>query len=170
MKRTVLTFGLMSGAIAVGMRLVIVPFIGRVSFGSLTALGVTAFAISFVMVFVGILSYREHVGGGTITFGRAFKAGILTTLVSCVIFAISWELIQRNFLPDLLERHSSYEMEQARAAGATPEQLSAMVQENQQFIEMYKNPLIRFASSMMEAFPVGLLMTLLSAWILKKRR
>ena len=170
MKRIVWTYGLIAGAIAVGMRLLVVPFIGRVSFEYLTALGFTAFVISFLMVFFGIRSYREHFGGGTITFGRAFKVGILTTLVSCAIFAISWELIQRNFLPDLLERHSTYEMEQARAAGATEEQLNALVQENQGFIEMYKNPLVRVAASMMEAFPVGLLMTLLSAWILKNRR
>ena len=168
MKRIVLTYGLISGAIAAGMMFATVPFISRLSFGSLTAIGYTTFVVAFLMVFFGIRSYRENVGGGTITFGRAFKVGILITLISCVIYVISWEFIYTNFLPDFLEKYTTYMLEQERAAGATQEQLNAMVQENQGYIELYKNPFVRFASSMMEAFPVGLLMTLLSAWILRR--
>ena len=170
MKKIVLTFGLISGAIAALMMLVTIPFIGRVPFEYLTALGYTIFVACFLMVFFGIRSYRENVGGGTITFGRAFKVGILITLISCVIYVISWEFISHNFMPDFLEKYTTYMVEKERAAGATQEQLNLMVQENQAFMEMYKNPLIRFAMSMMEAFPVGLLMTLLSAWILKREQ
>jgi hypothetical protein len=169
MKKTVLTFGSISGAIAVVLMLVTVPFVDRISFEYLTALGYTTFILSFLMVFFGVRSYRENVSGGTITFGRAFKVGILITLVSCVIYVISWELIRHNFLPDFLEKYCQHMVEKERAAGATQEQLALLVQENQQFIEMYKNPLIRFATSMMEAFPVGLLITLVSAWILKRK-
>jgi hypothetical protein len=170
MKKIVLTFGLISGAIAAVMMLVTVPFIDRIPFEYLAALGYTTFVTCFLMVFFGIRSYRENVGGGTITFGRAFKVGILITLISCVIYVISWEFIHHNFLPDFLDKYSNYLVEKQRAGGATQEQLNVMVQENQKFMEMYKNPLIRFASSMMEAFPVGLLMTLLSAWILKREQ
>lgn len=170
MKKIVLTFGLISGAIAAGMMFATTPFVGRVSFEYLTVIGYTIFVTCFLMVFFGIRSYRENVGGGTITFGRAFKVGILITLISCVIYVISWEFIYQNFLPDFLEKYTNYMVEEQRAAGATQEQLNLMAQENQKFIEMYKNPLIRFASSMMEAFPVGLLMTLISAWILKRKQ
>jgi hypothetical protein len=168
MKKTVLTFGLISGAIAAAMMFVTTPLVGRVPFEYLTVLGYTTFVVSFLMVFFGIRSYRENVGGGTITFGRAFTVGILITLVSCVIYAISWEFIYHTFLPDFLEQYSGYMAEKERAAGATPEQLRTMAEETQQFMEMYKNPLIRFAFSMMEAFPVGLLITLVSAWVLRR--
>ena len=87
-----------------------------------------------------------------------------------MIYVISWEFIRHNFLPDFIEKYSNYMVEKQRAAGATQEQLNVMVQENQKYMEMYQNPLIRFAFSMMEAFPVGLLITLLSAWILKRER
>jgi hypothetical protein len=60
-------------------------------------------------------------------------------------------------------------VEKQRAAGATQEQLNVLMQENQKFIEMYRNPLSRLASSMMEAFPVGLLITLISAWVLRSK-
>jgi hypothetical protein len=169
MKKIVLTYGLISGAIAALMMFATIPFMGRVPYEYLTALGYTTFVVSFLMVFFGIRSYREKVGGGTITFGRAFKVGILITLISCVIYMFSWEFIYRNFLPDFLEKYSNYMVEKQRAAGATPEQLNQLAQESQQFIEMYKNPFVRLASSMMEAFPVGLLLTLISALILRKK-
>jgi hypothetical protein len=169
MKKIVLTYGLISGAIAALMMLVTVPLMDRIPFEYLTALGYTTFVVSFLMVFFGIRSYRENVGGGSITFGRAFKVGILITLISCVIYVISWELIYHNFLPDFLDKYSNYLVEKERAAGATQEQLNQLLQENQRYIEMYRNPWLRFAFSMMEPFPVGLLLTLISALILRKK-
>jgi hypothetical protein len=169
MKRIVLTFGLISGAMAAVLMLVTLPFMAGIPYEYLTALGYTTFVVCFLMVFFGIRSYRDNVGGGTITFGRGFTVGILITLISCVIYAITWDFIYHAFLPDFLEKYTSYMVEKERAAGATQEQLNQMMQESQQFIEMYKNPLIRFAFSMMEAFPVGLLLTLISALILRKK-
>src|SRR5262245_26778266 len=129
MKKTVLTFGLISGAIAALVMFGTMPFVGDVPFEYLTVLGYPIFVICFLMVFFGIRSYRENVGGGTITFGRAFTVGILITLISCVIYAISWDFIYRNFFPDFLEKYGNYMVEKQRAAGATPEQLNLMVQE-----------------------------------------
>jgi hypothetical protein len=170
MKKIVITYGLISGGIAALMMFVTTPLIGRVPFEYLTVLGYTVFVVCFLMVFFGIRSYRENVGEGTITFGMGFKVGILITLISCVIYVTSWEIIYQNFLPDFLEKYGNYVVEKERAAGATQEQLNLLMQENQKFMEMYKNPLIRFAFSMMEAFPVGLLITLISAWVLKRKQ
>jgi hypothetical protein len=170
MRKIVLTFGLISGAIAALMMWATTPFVGQVSFEYLTVIGYTTFVVCFLMVFFGIRSYRDNVGGGTITFGRGFKVGILITLISCVIYVISWEFIYTNFLPDFLVQYSNYVVEKERAAGATPEQLNQLMLENQKFIDLYKNPLIRYAASMMEAFPVGLLITLISAFVLRRKQ
>jgi hypothetical protein len=169
MQKTVLTFGLISGAIAVLMMVLTLPLVGRVPYEYLTVLGYTAFVVCFLMVFFGIRSYRDKVAQGTITFGRAFNVGILITLISCVIYAVSWEVIYHAVLPDFLVKYGDYVVEKARAAGATQEELNLLMQKNQEFMEMYKNPLIRFAFSMMEAFPVGLLITLISAVVLKRK-
>jgi len=85
MKKIVLIFGLISGAIAALMMFVTIPLMGRIPFEYLTVLGYTTFVVCFLMVFFGIRSYRDNVAGGTITFGRAFKVGILITLLSCGI-------------------------------------------------------------------------------------
>ena len=170
MKKTVLTFGLISGAIAALMMFVTIPLIGRVPFEYLTLLGYTTFVASFLMVFFGIRSYRDNVAGGTITFGRAFKVGILITLVSCGIYIITWEFIYHRFLPNFLDQYSNYMVEKMRAQGATQEALNQKIQEYEQFKEWYKNPFLRFATSMMEAFPVGLLITVISALILRRKQ
>jgi hypothetical protein len=169
MKKIVLTFGLISGAIATLMMFVTIPLIGRVSYEYLTVLGYTTFVVCFLMVFFGIRSYRDNVGGGTISFGKAFTVGILITLISCGIYVISWEIIYHNFLPDFLEKYSAYMLEKMRAAGASQDELNRQIQENNEFIQMYRNPFVRYAFALMEAFPVGLLITLISALVLKRK-
>lgn len=169
MKKTVLTFGLISGAIAALMMFVTIPLIGRVPFEYLTVLGYTTFVACFLMVFFGIRSYRDNVAGGTITFGRAFKVGILITLISCGIYVMTWEFIYHRFLPDFLDQYSNYMVEKMRAQGARQEELNQTIQQIAQYKEWYKNPLLRYALTMMEAFPVGLLITLISAVILRRK-
>ena len=169
MKRTVITFGLISGGMSVVMMLATLPLADRVSYEYLTVLGYTTFVACFLMVFFGIRSYRDNVGGGTITFGRAFTVGILITLLSCAIYVVSWEFIYHRFLPNFMDDYLNHVVEKMRAQGATQEALTRQIQENAQFKEWYKNPLIRYAMTMMEAFPVGLLMTLISSLILKRK-
>jgi hypothetical protein len=169
MKSIVITFGLISGAIAAVMMFATIPLVGRVSYEYLTVLGYTIFVACFLMVFFGIRSYRDNVGGGAVTFGKAFTVGILITLLSCAIYIISWEFIHHQFLPTFMDDYSSYMVEKTRAAGATQEELNQLIQENEQFKQWYKNPFIRFAMTLMEAFPVGLLITLISSLILKRK-
>ena len=170
MKKIVLIFGLISGAISALMMFVTIPLIGRIPFEYLTVLGYTTFVASFMMVFFGIRSYRDNVAGGTITFGRAFKVGILITLLSCGIFIATWEFIYPRFLPNFLDQYSTYMVEKMRAQGATQEELNQTIQQNEQFKEWYKNPFFRYAMTLMEPFPVGLLITLISAFVLRSKR
>ena len=169
MKRIVITFGLISGGISILLMFATLPLVGRVSYEYLTVLGYTGFIASFLMVFFGIRSYRDSLGGGTITFGKAFQVGILITLVSCAIYIISWDFVYHQFLPTFLDDYTNYVVEKMRAGGATPEELNRQIQENEQFKDWYRNPIIRYAFSLMEAFPVGLVMTLISSIILKRK-
>ena len=169
MNRIVITFGLIGGGIAALMMFAITPFVRRVSYEYLTVLGYTTFVVCFLMVYFGIRSYRDNVAGGTITFGKAFKVGILITLISCGVYIISWEFIQHQFLPTFFDDYLTYTIETMRAEGATQEELNRQIQENEQFRQWFRNPFIRYAMSLMEAFPVGLLITLVSSLILKRK-
>ena len=169
MKRIVLTFGLISGGIAAGLMLVTIPLAYRVSYESLAVLGYTIFVACFLMVYFGIRSYRDNVAGGAITFGKAFTVGILITLISCAIYIVSWEFIHHQFLPNFMDDYANYVVEKMRTGGATQAALTQQIQEFEQFKRWYRNPFIRYVMTLMEAFPVGLLITLISSLILKRK-
>ena len=170
MKKTVLTFGLISGAIMVAMMFATLPFMDKIGFDKGAIIGYTTMILAFMLVFFGIRSYRENVNDGHITFGRAFGVGILITLVACVCYVIAWQILYFNFMPDFLDKYSSYVIEKARAAGDSQQVIDAKLQEMKDFKTMYNNPLINAALTFIEPFPVGLIVTVVSAAILRKKR
>lgn len=170
MKKIVLTFGLISGAISAGLMLATVPFIYRIGFEWGTVVGYTGMVLSFLMVFFGVRSYRENVGDGYISFGRAFQVGILIALISSLIYLVTWEIVYQNWLNDFPEKYTNYTIEKARASGASAEELARQSEEMNSLWAMYRsNFLIRAAFTFLEPLPVGLLITIISAVILKKR-
>ena len=171
MKQIVLKFGLISGAIFVAMMVTTMPFMDQIGFQYGEIIGYTSLVVAFLFVFFGIRSYRENVGNGYITFGRAFKVGILITVIACLCYVISWQIIYYGFVPDFGEKYSQYLIEKSRAAGASPEQIANEAAEMQRFWAIYKNPVYNFLITFfVEPFPVGLLITVISALILRKRR
>jgi hypothetical protein len=120
-------------------------------------------------VFFGIRSYRENVGDGRITFGRGFAVGILITVISCVFYVATWEVIYFKVIPDFGDKYADYMVTQAKAAGASPEAIDAKVKEGKALKTMLDKPLINAAMTFTEPFPIGLLVTLISAAALRKR-
>ena len=169
MKKIVLTFGLISGAIMAAMMFATLPFVERIGFDKGVIVGYTTMILAFMLVFFGIRSYRENVNGGHITFGRAFAVGILITLVACVCYVVAWQIVYFNFMPDFLDKYSSYVIEKERVAGASQQVIDAKLQEMKDFKVMYDNPFINAAITFLEPFPVGLIVTVISAAILRKK-
>ncbi|HEY2961314.1 MAG TPA: DUF4199 domain-containing protein [Pyrinomonadaceae bacterium] len=171
MKKTVLTFGIISAVIISVLMAATVFFAERIGFDRAVIVGYTTMLMAFLLVFFGIKSYRDNVGGGVISFGRALTVGILIMLITCVFYVVTWEIIYFNFLPDFPEKYSNYLLEKSRAAGATPEQIAKQVEELKQMKAMLDNPWLSAAVIFIsEPLPVGLVMTLISALILRKRR
>ena len=170
MKRTVLKFGLIAGGIFVAMMLITMPFAEQIGFANGEIIGYTTLLVAFVFVFFGIRSYRENVGSGYITFGRAFKVGMLITVIASLCYVISWQIAYYGFMPDFGEKYSQYLIEKSRAAGASPEQIANEVAQQQRFWAIYKNPIYNFLITFfVEPFPMGLVITLISSAILRKR-
>jgi hypothetical protein len=170
MKKTVLKFGFIAGAIFVVIMATTMPFLDQIGFDYGHIIGYTMLLVAFAFVFVGIRSYRENVGNGYITFGRAFKVGILITVIASLCYVISWQIIYFGFVPDFGEKYIAYLSEQSRAAGASPEQVASEAAEMGRFMALYKNPLYNFLLTFfVEPFPMGLIITLISSAILRKR-
>jgi hypothetical protein len=167
MKTIVLRYGLGAGLLLGGMAAVMIPWCMNGN-GS-EVVGYSAMVLAFLLVFFGIRSYRNGAGGGAITFGKAFQVGILITLVTCAVYVVAWEIVYWGFIPDFAETYSRNVLDQLRESGATAEAVAAKRAEMEQFQVWYKNPLFNVAITFMEIFPVGLIMTLVSAAILRRR-
>ena len=170
MKKTVLTFGLIGGAIMAAMMFATLPFVDKIGFDKGEIVGYTTMILAFMLVFFGIRSYRENVSDGRITFGRAFAVGISITLVVCVCYVVAWEIIYFRFMPDFVDKYASYMIEKARASGASQQAIDAQVQQMNSFKAMYDNPFINAAITFVEPLPIGLIVTLISAAILRKKK
>ena len=169
MKKTVLTFGLIAGAIMALMMFCTLPFLDKIGFDKGEIIGYTTMVAAFLMIFFGIRSYRENIGGGKISFARAFAVGILITVVACLCYVVAWEIIYFNFMPDFGEKYASYVIGKLKASGASQQVIEAQMQQMKSFKAMYDNPLVNSAISFLEPFPVGLIVTLISALILRKK-
>lgn len=171
MKKTVLKFGLISGGLLSALVAITLPLClaGKIHFRYQELLGYTEMALAFIAVFFGIRSYRENHGGGMITFGRAFKVGILITLITCAVYVIGWEIVYWGFLPDFGDKYAVLHIEMLRQEGASPERLAIEQERMKQFMQLYKNPFFNVGMTFMEVFPVGLIVTLVSAAILRKK-
>lgn len=170
MKRVVVTFGLISAVVSSVLMLLTVPFFDRLDAERGLIVGYTAIVASFLLVFFGVRSYRDNVGGGAVTFGRACVVGLLITLISCAGYVATWEFIYFRLVPDFADTYAAHAIEHARASGASADQIAAIAREMAQFKQMYQNPLMNAAMTFIEPFPVGLGITLISAAVLRRRR
>jgi Protein of unknown function (DUF4199) len=168
MRKTILTFGLISGAISSLMMIATVVFGNRIGFDRGAVIGYTSIVLSFLMVFFGIRSYRDNIDNGQITFWKAFGVGISITLISCVCYVVTWEVIYYNFLPDFWDKYGAHLVEKRRASGASPAAVQAKLQEVERYKEMYKNPLLNAVLTFIEPFPIGFVITLISAAALRR--
>jgi hypothetical protein len=171
MKNTVLKYGLISGALISLMMVLTIPFHERLGFEtSGLVVGYATMVLAFLLIYFGVRSYRDGVGGGTIRFGRALAVGILIAGVSSVCYVATWEVIYFKFMPDFMDKYSAHEMAKARAGGATDAQMATRKADMEKFAVMYKNPVYNAAFTIMEPLPVGLVIALVSAGVLSRRR
>jgi Protein of unknown function (DUF4199) len=169
MKKTVLTFGVISGLVSSAMMLATLPLLDRIGFGRAEILGYTGIVLSFLLVFFGVRSYREA-SGGTLTFGRALTVGMLITLISCVFYVVTWEIIYFTLAPDFGEKYAAYTMERLKTSGANAQTIDAHMKQIEQFKRLNANPWTNAAIALVEPLPIGLLVTLVSAAVLRKKR
>ena len=170
MKKTILTFGLISGVISsLLMVIVTVPFMNRPDFDHGYVLGYTTIVLSLMLTFFGVRSYRDNVGSGHITFGKAFLIGLAITVISCMFYVVTWEIIYFKFMPDFMDKYGAHVLQKMQASGATAAAIQEKSEELNKLKVMYKNPLFNAAMTFIEPFPVGLVITLLSAAVLRKK-
>lgn len=170
MKKIVLVFGLISGLISSSLMLITVPMAEKIGFETGMIVGYASILAASLLIYFGVRSYRDNVLGGGIGFGRAFGTGMLIASISGLLYTGTWHFVSQRYFPDFMEKYQAHELEGERAKGATAAQIEAKVVEQKKMAEMYRNPFWRAAFTFMEPLPVSLVVALLSAWVLSRRK
>ena len=169
MKKTVLTFGLIGGFIISALMGGSLLFADRIGYGHSMAIGYTIMVASFLLIYFGIRSYRDNTLPGQISFGRAFACGILITLITTVCYVVTWEVLYFNFMPHFMDSYFAAQIQTLKSAGLDSATTAARVAAIQHSQQLYQNPLINMAYTFMEPLPVGLLTTLISSALLRRK-
>ena len=173
MKKIVLTFGLISGAIAAGLMWLMMGLFktGTVNFDNGEIFGYTTMIVALSMVFFGIKSYRDNQGSGSVTFWKAFQIGLLITLLASLIHGvggIAYNLVNPDFKRFFLEKFTEYELSKLPQP-VDPAAREAINQQVEMVRTIYENPLLDMLFSVMLILPAGLLMTVISGLLLRKK-
>lgn len=170
MKRIVLTYGLISGVLIATFTVCSIAYCyASKSFEGNMLLGYAAMILAFSLVFVGVKNFRDKDGGGKISFGNAFKIGLYIALIASSIYVLAWLIDYYVFIPDFLEKFSEYGLEKIKANGASQAEIASKAAEMEGYKKMYSNPLGVIFLTYMEILPVGLVVSLISALILKRK-
>src|SRR5215213_1503874 len=144
MKKNIIIYGLIAGAIVSILMLSTVNYIshceGSVDYDTSMLIGYASMLLAFSLVFVGIRNYTDKYNGGVISFGKAFKTGILIVLVASTIYVVAWLIDYYFFIPDFAEKYAAISMDKLKASGASQLEIDKETKEMASFAKMYKNP------------------------------
>jgi len=173
MKKNIIIYGLIAGIIVSILMLFSINYIshvdGKVDYNTSLLIGYASMLIAFSLVYVGIRNYRDKYNGGVISFGKAFKIGIMIVLIASTIYVVAWLIDYFFFIPDFMEKFSAQELDKLKASGASQIEIDKQTKEMADFARMYKNPLFNAMMTYAEILPVGLIVTLISSLILKRK-
>lgn len=171
MKKNVIVFGLISGLILTVLMVTSTVMCYRnENFEGNMVLGYAAMLLAFSLIFVGIKNYRDKFNGGLISFGKAFKVGMFMALIASSMYVLVWLVEYYVFIPDFMDKYIPHVMNAAREDGATAAELEKKAAQMADFKEMYRNPLFVVLISYFEVLPIGLAVSLICAWILRRNR
>jgi hypothetical protein len=170
MKKTVITYGLLSGGISAALMLITSLTIGFDHGGFGYLIGYTAMILAFLFIYFGMASYRDNMGGGTIKYGKALAIGILIAIISSICYVIMWAFVYHFMFPDFMDKYSTDVINKLRAKGAPEAEIIKQIAGLQQMKEMYKNPVLFFLFTFIEPFPVGVAISLISAFIVRMKK
>ena len=172
-KKNILIYGLIAGIVVSVFMLSSVNYLshceGNVDYGTSMLIGYASMLLAFSLVFVGIHNYRDKYNGGVISFGKAFKIGIMIVLIASTIYVVAWLIDYFFFIPDFMEKFSAQELDKLRSSGASQLEIDKETKEMANFTKMYKNPFFNAMMTYVEILPVGLIVTLISSLILKRK-
>ncbi|MBK0378630.1 DUF4199 domain-containing protein [Mucilaginibacter segetis] len=170
MKKNIWVCGLIGGVIAASWGVLGEGVFSNLSLNTSMALGYAAMVLAFSLIFVAVKNYRDDYHGGSISFGRALTIGLLITLIASTVYVIIWMIDYSYFMPGFAEKYQARAMAELKASGASAAEIKKQGDEMAAMMETYNvSPLYRVMFTYLEIVPVGVVMSLLAALVLKRK-
>jgi hypothetical protein len=165
MIRIVLTYGLISGLVTIGGTLGAMHFAGHILW-----LGYLVMLVALSAILVGVRQHRDEALGGVIRFWPALGIGLGIAVVASLAYVAVWEVYLAATHYTFMDQYAQSMLSAKRAAGVTGAAYAKAVADADAMRRQYANPLYRLPETFLEIFPVGLLIALASAALLRNPR
>ena len=166
MKKIIVTNGVIAGAILVTFFIIAkaVGTFGEGGYGEVFGYATMLIALSFV--FVGVRKVREQ-QEGKFSFVQAFLSGLYISLIACAFYVVGWMIIDADnaFIAD----YAANAVKKLEESGASAQEIAKVQEEMDGYKELYANPITKAGVTLFEIFPVGLIVSLITAVILKRK-
>jgi hypothetical protein len=163
--RIVLTYGLISGLVAILGLLAAIEVAGHSLW-----LGYLIMLVALSSILVAVKQHRDQARGGVIRFWPALGMGLAIAVVAGLAYVAVWEVYMALTHYSFMENYTASMLAAKRAAGVTGEAYAKAVAEMEAMNRQYANPLYRMPMTFIEIFPVGVLIALASAALLRNPR
>jgi hypothetical protein len=170
MKKNIFVFGGIAGLI-VGLYIIYLTVLVEKNpdSGESAVIGYSAMVIAFSFIFVGVKNFRDKYNEGLVSFGRALAIGLWITLIASTIYVIVWLVAFYVFVPDFMDKYAAHMVRQAQASGLSQADMAKKMTEIDGMKNMYKNPVFVVLFTYLEIAPVGIVISLLTALLLKRK-
>lgn len=170
MNKTIsLKYGAISGLIIVSSWFITHLAFGELNFDGGEAFGYATMLIALTAVFVGIKKRRDEVPESSFPFKNGFITGLGIVLVASAIYATGWLIYVESLAPDFVDKYEASQITKIEQSAGSSEEKTTQIEEMKSFNDMYRKPPIMAVFVFMEIFPIGLIVSIVSALILKRK-
>lgn len=165
-----LVYGLLSGTVIILVMLTGLVLAPQGSFFASEWFGYLVMLVALTFIFVGVKRYRDVERGGVVGFFPALCMGLSIAAVAGLAYVIVWEAYLAATGYRFMDEYIAGLVRAREAEGMTGAALAREVASYESMRTMYQNPLMRIPITFLEIFPVGLLVALVSALLLRNPR
>lgn len=162
-----LIYGSIAGLITIASIIISIIIGGVSSSPGAQWLGYLIMILALSLIFFGTKRYRDREHGGVIKFSSALRASLMIAIVASITYVVTWEIYQALTDYSFITQYTQSILTQWTAEGMTGAALETQVAQLKEIEAQFANPFFRLAITFTEIFPVGLIVALISAVLLR---
>lgn len=162
--RYALTYGILAGLVVLAIFMPALILLDQHSM----VVGYLIMLVGLTLVFVGVKRFRDVERGGIVKFLPAFLLGLGISVIASVIYVIGWEIYMSATDYAMIDDFIAGQLRDYQASGMSAAELAGKTQEMAEMRAQFRGNLpFRLGMIFLEIFPVGLLVSLVSAALLR---